>query len=291
MWSILKTFFEFAWEILKLPVVFFGFLTVSFVLVCFIQVFILCRKDGRMLPSVSEEYYVKQKRKGFLWCWFIGAPRQYARDMLEREPGYFKHQGCVIFEGRQGAGKTIAGIEFVRYMQREFPKCKVLTNCFYKNQDYPLEDWKPLVDFKNGHLGVVAFIDEMQNWFSSNQSKDFPPEMLQVITQNRKNRRIILGTAQCFNRLAKPIREQATEVRSCLTLFGTLTIVVCREPVLDSEGDVKKMKYRGMYCFAHDPELREAYDTYRVIESLSKSGFQKQNESPTVNIHQIIKKK
>lgn len=291
MWSVLKNFFEIAWELLKLPAFFFGFLTVSFVTVCFIQAFVLSRKEGKKLPKVSEEYYVKQKRKGFLWCWFIGAPRQYARDMMDKKPGYFGHQGCIIFEGRQGAGKTVAGIEYIRFMQKEYPKCKVLTNCWYKYQDAPLADWRPLVNYKNGHLGVVAFIDEMQNWFSSNQSKDFPPEMLQVITQNRKNRRIILGTAQCFNRLAKPIREQATEVRSCLTLFGTITFVVRREPVLDSEGEVKKMKFRGMYCFAHDPELRESYDTYRVIESLGKAGFQKRQESATINIHQVIKKK
>lgn len=290
MWSVLKTFFKIAFEVLKLPAAVIGFLVLAFIFVYMIQLFILFRK-GETLPQVTEEYYVKQKRKGFLWCWFIGAPRQYAIDKINRPPGYFGHQGCVIFEGRQGAGKTIAGIEFIRYMQREYPKCKVMTNCWYKYQDAPLADWRPLVNYKNGYLGVVAFIDEMQNWFSSNQSKDFPPEMLQVITQNRKNRRIILGTAQSFNRLAKPIREQATEVRSCLTLFGTLTIVVCREPILDSEGDVKKLKYRGMYCFAHDPELREAYDTYRVIESLSKAGFQKRPDDTTVNIHQIIKKK
>ena len=66
-------------------------------------------------------------------------------------------------------------------------------------------------------FGVICCLDEMQNWFSSNQSRDFPPEMLQVITQNRKNRRVIFGTAQTFNRLSKPIREQATEVRECHT--------------------------------------------------------------------------
>ena len=45
-----------------------------------------------------------------------------------------------------------------------------------------------------GVQGVICLIDEMQNWFSSNQSKNFPPEMLQVVTQNRKNRRVIMGS-------------------------------------------------------------------------------------------------
>ncbi len=82
-----------------------------------------------------------------------------------------------------------------------------------------------LLTIKNGIRGVIVCMDEMQNWFSSNQSKDFPPQMLEVVTQNRKNRRVIMGTAQSFNRLAKPLREQATEVRKCCTLFGCVTIV------------------------------------------------------------------
>lgn len=158
-------------------------------------------------------------------------------------------------------------------MQKEYPSCKVLTNLAYTKEDIALNHWKQLVDFKNGIYGVIAAIDELQNWFSSNQSKNFPPEMLQVITQNRKNRRVILGTAQNFYMLAKNIRSQCTEVRECFTIFGSLTIVRKREPVLDNDGNVVEWKNRGMYFFVHDKELRDSYDTYKVIESLKNSGF------------------
>lgn len=79
-----------------------------------------------------------------------------------------------------------------------------------------------LIDYKNDKQGVIVGMDELQNWFSSNDSKNFPPEMLGIITQNRKNRRIILGTSQNFYLLAKAIRSQATEVRRCTTLFRLL---------------------------------------------------------------------
>jgi hypothetical protein len=97
--------------------------------------------------------------------------------------------------------------------------------------------------------------------------------MLSVITQNRKNRRVILGTAQNFYLLAKPIRSQCTEVRQCVTLGGVLTIVTRREPICDEAGDVKEMKFRGMYFFVHSDRLRNSYDTYSIVESLSSSGF------------------
>ena len=104
--------------------------------------------------------------------------------------------------------------------------------------------------------------------------------MLEVITQNRKNRRVIMGTAQSFNRLAKPLREQATEVRRCNTFFGCLTVVHRVIPELDSNGDVTEWKHRGWYYFVHNKEIRESYDTWKVIEALKDSGFQPRQQDP-----------
>lgn len=112
-----------------------------------------------------------------------------------------------------------------------------------------------------------------------------------VITQNRKNRRIILGTSQNFYLLAKAIRSQATEVRRCTTLLGCLTIVRRAEPILDSEGNVAEWKKRGMYFFVHNKKLREAYDTYKVIENLSKSGFKEPLPDMSTNITIVESKK
>ena len=167
-------------------------------------------------------------------------------------------------------------VEFIMNMQKEYPLAKTTTNFGLKCQNKELKDWKMLIDYKNDKQGVIVGMDELQNWFSSNDSKNFPPEMLGIITQNRKNRRIILGTSQNFYLLAKAIRSQATEVRRCTTLFGCLTIVKRVEPILDSEGNVQEWKKRGMYFFVHNKELRNAYDTYKVIENLRKSGFKEQ---------------
>ena len=279
--------FQLIWSLIKIPLYIFGFLVVCFIVACFIQACAMML-SGRKLPRSEGVTRVQVKRHGFLRCWFLDAPIRYVNDLFNREPGYFPYQGCIVFCGRQGAGKTISAVEFIRHIHSEFPRSKVITNCDLVGQDLPLYDWTPLVSFKNDIYGVIAFIDEMQNWFSSNQSKDFPPEMLQVITQNRKNRRIIIGTAQVFNRLSKPLREQTTEVRQCITLFGCLTFVIRREPFLDSEGNVEKMKYRGMYYFVHDDALRDSYDTYKVIDSLAKSGFQPKTAESVININQTI---
>lgn len=213
------------------------------------------------------------KKKSFLKRILVDFPRQFTEDLFDKDPEFFKYQGLIIFEGRQGSGKTMSMVEFIMRMQEEYPLAKTTTNFGLISQNRELKDWRMLIDYKNDKQGVIVGMDELQNWFSSNDSRNFPPEMLGIVTQNRKNRRIILGTSQNFYLLAKAIRSQATEVRRCTTLFGCLTIVKRVEPILDSEGNVQEWKNRGMYFFVHSKELRNAYDTYKVIENLRKSGF------------------
>ncbi len=213
---------------------------------------------------------------------FVNFPKRYIKDLFARDPEFFTHQGCIVFTGRQGAGKTVAMVEQALLWQKEYPKSHCITNLGYTHQNDELDDWRKLIDYKNGIQGVICMMDEMQNWFSSNQSKNFPPEMLQVITQNRKNRRVIMGTAQCFIRLAKPLREQVTEVRKCFTVLGCVTFVHRVIPELNAAGDVEKWKHRGFYYFVHTDEIRESYDTYKVIEALRASGFQEQ--APSLDI-------
>ena len=112
----------------------------------------------------------------------------------------------------------------------------MIGNLNYKFQDDELKDWKQIIDYKNDKKGVIIQIDEIQNWFNSKASKDFPPEMTQVVTTNRKQRRVIMGTAQRFYMIAKDIRTQVTEVRNCTTLFGCLTIVHRQQPIINADG-------------------------------------------------------
>lgn len=159
------------------------------------------------------------KKKSFFRRVFVDFPAQFVDDLFEKDPEFFRYQGLIIFEGRQGSGKTISMVEFILRMQEEYPLSITTTNFGLKSQNKELKSWEMLIDYKNGKQGVIVGMDELQNWFSSNDSKNFPPEMLGIITQNRKNRRIILGTSQNFYLLAKAIRSQATEVRRCTTLF------------------------------------------------------------------------
>ena len=282
--TIYKGFFDLflsLFSIFKIPLIIIALFIAIFLFLIVTNILIGLFKGKKFQKSTS---YTRQKKRGFFSKIFIDLPKRIVDDMFAKNPDFFPYQGLIIFEGRQGNGKTISAIQFARQMQREYSKSKVITNLNYKFQNDELNHWSKLINYKNGIYGVIAVLDETQNWFSSNQSKNFPPEMLQVITQNRKNRRVILGTAQNFYLLAKAIRSQTTEVRRCATFFGCLTLVRRFEPILDSEGNVQEFKKRGFYFYVHDQELRDSYDTYHVIESLSNSGFKENADILANNI-------
>lgn len=283
MINMFTTMFKMIFELLKYPLYVVLICIALFVVLCSFW-FVLRLCQGKRLKKGTRHFV---KKESFFYKIFVKLPRQYIDDYFARDPDYFPYQGCIIFEGRQGEGKSIGMVEFAKRMKQEYPLSKCITNLDYTEEDAKLKHWRTLMNYKNGIYGVIVVIDELQNWFSSNDSKNFPPEMLSVITQNRKNRRIILGTSQNFYLLAKAIRSQATEVRRCTTLLGALTIVRRFEPILDSEGNVQEFKYRGWYFFVHDKELRDCYDTYKVIDRFKDVGF-KEDSNVVADINTVF---
>ena len=218
MWSIMFSLIKMIVQLLKYP---------FYALIILIAIFSFLISVNIVIGLAQGKRFKKGqhnivKKKSFFRRVFIDFPKRFTDDLFDKDPEFFKYQGLIIFEGRQGSGKTMSMVEFIKRMQEEYPLAKTTTNFGLKSQNRELKDWRMLIDYKNDKQGVIVGMDELQNWFSSNDSKNFPPEMLGIVTQNRKNRRIILGTSQNFYLLAKAIRSQATEVRRCTTLFRLL---------------------------------------------------------------------
>ncbi len=209
---------------------------------------------------------------------FIDFPRQFAYDRLTLDPNTFKPYGLHLICGEQGSGKSILLAYLIRMYKHIYPRCKVVSNFDCKLQDDELKTWEQLTLDTNGIYGEIDCIDEIQNWFSSNDSKNFPPDMLSVITQQRKVRRCILATSQVFTRTAKPIRENTYLMYYPFTVFGCITFVRVYKPILKDDGTLKEKKLRKFFFFVHDKELRGMYDTYKTIVKLRNSGFKPMSE-------------
>lgn len=214
---------------------------------------------------------------------FYDVPRRYVTDLYQREPDFFKPYGIHMFCGEQGCGKTIACVEMMLRLQKMYPASCMITNFGVTTENDELVKWQQLLDYTNEKKGVIVGIDEIQNWFMSGKNQ-LPEGMLEVATQNRKNRRVICCTAQVFTRVNKGLREQVTMVYEPHTFLGCFTVVFKKKYKFDSEGQVIESKVRGWYCFTHTEELRNAYDTYKVIHTLAKEGFK---EMPAQNVTNV----
>lgn len=191
----------------------------------------------------------------------------------------FEEYGTTMYCGRQGAGKTVAMTEYLLRMQAEYPKALVVTNYDYKYQDFAFKDWNDFFEIRNGEDGVIFAIDEIQNEFSSMKWAKFPESLLSEITQQRKQRIKIVCSSQIFTRVAKPLREQCSDVVECFTLAKRWTFTRSRDAVdynaaIDSPSAKMKIKILYRKSFIQDGYLRELFDSYLKIERISQTEFQ-----------------
>jgi len=226
----------------------------------------------KIKPKKGEYKYVGYGN--FFWRLFVLFPKQFVLDRLTMDPDFFRENGVHIIAGEQGSGKTVTAAYMLMRYKKMYPKLKIKTNFNYKHEDGEIKHWKDIVASENGIYGEIDVIDEVQNWFNSLQSKDFPIEMMTEITQQRKQKKCILGTSQVFTRVAKPIREQTSILYEPITVFGCLTIVRVYKPYIKADsGQPDKKKLRKIFFFVHNEEIRESFDTYKKIEKMAAEGF------------------
>jgi hypothetical protein len=233
------------------------------------------------IPKKQKAEEIKYTKGGLLRLLkkvYIDFPVRLVKDRLQGDPNQFTVTGVHIFAGEQGSGKTIAMVHFLKMLRERFPLLKIRANINLDFMNGEIKSAKELTFNDNGVYGQAECIDELQNWFNSLESKNFPPEMLQEITQQRKQRKCIVGTSQVFDRVSKPIREQITLLYKPMTIAGCFTIVRVYKVRIDDSGLVNKMQMQKLYCFVHDDELRNAYDTYAKVKRQSLGGFKPVSE-------------
>lgn len=190
----------------------------------------------------------------------------FARD----NPDYFYPAGIWVFCGPQGSGKTLSAVQTLKAMLEDYPKAIVCSNLDIKGLDRPIipfTDYSQLEQLDNGIYGVIFFIDEIHVLWNSLESKEIPISEMACFCQMRKARRVILGTSQKYNRIAKPIREQLQYVIDCRNFFGLLqwNDIIDPNEGEETDGRLTGEKIATRIWF-HRPALYDSYDTLFKIE-------------------------
>ena len=189
------------------------------------------------------------------------------RELQVKKGNEFGYAGIWLFTGAQGSGKTLLLMHTLRQMMMEFPEAIVVSNIsIYGVPSYVYKGIEDFDKYNNGAKGTIFVIDEIHTLFSSLQSANMPESTLTVWSQNRKNRRVILGTSQRFTRVAKGIREQTTYNYECTRpIFNRLYSYRIKEgDQYDDSG-----KYIGeetqRYWYIPKVSVMRMYNTLEVV--------------------------
>lgn len=228
---------------------------------------------------------------------------KYKRAFKKEHPYYFDPCGTSIFCGKQGEGKTLSAVKYINKCLEFYPYAILVSNTTIKNHPFNAHmDGERVIDnetgkeittdgildgtfsnvcveyngidclknVNNGEYGVLFFIDEIHLEFNSLESKNIDIDIMVEISQQRKQRKHIVGTSQIFMRMAKPLREQINDIVLCRCYFGYFQInkYVDGQTVREESGkitaDVKKNQF-----FFHSPKDYEQYDTYAKMKRYS----------------------
>lgn len=221
----------------------------------------------------------------------------YRDDIAARkQTDFFWPTGTQVYCGRQGSGKTISAVKHLRDLKALYPKSIVVSNLqlteytpttFRTKEELNVKVTTidpqyqyvyfqsmeqlalALVGVNNGFYGVIFLIDEIHTYFNALESKNIPMYVFTEISQQRKQRKLIIGTSQLFLRMAKPFREQCDNLIMCNTVLGVVTVQRAYDGMSLTQdydgslsGSVKKTGW-----FFHTRKLRKAFDTYQKVVS------------------------
>ena len=206
----------------------------------------------------------------------------YKARFARSNPDYFYPSGIWVFTGPQGSGKTLSAVKCLKQLLKEYPKAKVCSNMEIKGLDcdvIPFNSYDDLSRLDNGTDGIIFFLDEIHVLWNSLESKDIPITEMACFCQMRKKRRVIIGTCQVYNRIAKPIREQLQYIVDCKCIGGVMQYnnVLDPQDSIESDGHIGCAKIKTQIWF-HSPDDYNSYETLHMIKK-AKREEQKTDDS------------
>lgn len=201
---------------------------------------------------------------------------KFKRDFKKSHTDYFEPDGILIFCGWQGSGKTISAVNYISQLSYIYPKAIICTNTDLNNINpastvVEYDGMRSLTELSNGEYGVIYFIDEIQLEYNSLESKNIPIEVFVEISQQRKQRKHIVGTSQVYERLAKPFREQIRWIVSCHNFLGCIQFnrLIDGQTATEKDGVLYYEKSKPFIWF-HTVNLYSGYDTFAKMKRYRK---------------------
>ena len=252
-----------------------------------IVTFIGSQGSGKTLSAVS---YTRNLLEMYPECIFVSNVAIEGYDIVFFKD-WFANNNFQTLEQFIEEGKTEE--DYSKYVEEKYDIY------LHTNRVFPFLNNDDFMIYKNQERGVIFFIDEIQLYLNSLESKNINVDVITTLSQQRKQRLHIVCTTQVFGRMAKPLREQFDTVVLCKCRFHNLlqsNYLIDRTSMSGESSTGTELSgtvARRFYWF-HSPELYESYDTYAVIESTKFAPGESQLQhvySPTVIEQEVVKTK
>lgn len=101
-----------------------------------------------------------------------------------------KFNGIYQFVALPGEGKTLSMVAHMERARKAAPDLIIATNFNYKHQNYQINDWVDIVTYAleahRLHRPCIIAMDEIHVTFDASDWQKFPPELLALLSFNRK---------------------------------------------------------------------------------------------------------
>lgn len=197
----------------------------------------------------------------------------------KENPDRLPCDGIICFCGEQGSGKTLSAVNYVYNLCKTYPQAKVCTNlCLTWDLENDIVSYtgpEQMLALDNGEYGYIFLLDEMHIEFNSLESKGMDVHIFELVSQQRKARKHIVGTSQVFGRLAKPFREQFKYAVCCDNFLGMIfrQEIFKATNVSSGEDITTKLVSRAVKLYFPAPNDFARYDTRQIIRRLRDNGF------------------
>ena len=178
--------------------------------------------------------------------------------------------GLNIYIGMFGRGKTLSATKYVIRQAKRY-KLKVISNIKLNGIEYtPLTNWQQIVDCDGN---TIILIDELSTVFNARNWKDFNINLLFQLLQCRKNKKMIVGTAQRFAHVDKLLRDITYNVIDCNKYWRLQHNEFYDAWDYENCQNVRMIKrVNHSWSFINNKDYK-SYDTSEIIDNAKRTDF------------------
>lgn len=206
-------------------------------------------------------------------------------DFLRAKPRKF--WGIYQFVALPGEGKTLSMVAHMERVRKELGAGNVYiaTNFCYAHENMSIDHWTDMITASryanDHHMHSVIALDEIHTTFDASDWKSFPPELLALLSFNRKYGMQFLCSSQIYDRIPKKVRDIANYTVICKNTLGLdrhfMNYYFSKSDYEDKfSGKRKRAEFIRTYVAGDD--LYALYDTLRQVDRMTAKATEEQDK-------------